>query len=74
VDIKQGVCKRVSPSSRCKLAVGSYVNDTNFQFNITYRLGQQTLIIHTIAVCVHHRHLTRPTNLTVLAKSNRRVP
>ena len=34
----------------------------------------QSLIIHTIKVCVLHLELIRPTSLNVLAKRNRRVP
>lgn len=49
----------------------------NLPFHAWYRLGQsvtQLLITHKIKVCVLHSELIRPTNLTALAQSNRRVP
>ena len=62
-------------SSGYKSQVGYII--MNIPFHAKYRLGQsmiQLVIIYTINVSVLHWELIRPTNLTVLAQSNRRVP
>ena len=66
----------VSSSSGYKPELGSYVHNSEFSLPHKVQTGSvsDTVTVHTTTVGVLHWELIRPINLTVLAKSNRRVP